>query len=91
MGLARPAGDGMTPVSNLSHLGLAVNAFGKQGAAPKARAPYPYSSEYLLYLASPAWAARRAAVLAAAGGKCEKCGAPAVEVHHTTYCRLGNE
>lgn len=48
--------------------------------------------EYDAYLASDAWRAKRAAVLRRCGGICEGCGqAPAVEVHHLTYQRVGRE
>lgn len=47
---------------------------------------------YEVYLATPVWKARRAKVMARAGGLCEACAdAPATEVHHTTYQHLGNE
>jgi hypothetical protein len=46
---------------------------------------------YVAYLKSPEWAARRDAALAHAGGTCERCGAPAREVHHLTYERVGAE
>ncbi|MGH2354608.1 MAG: AAA family ATPase, partial [Chloroflexota bacterium] len=42
------------------------------------------------YLRSPGWATRRAAILARAAGRCERCGAGApAEVHHRSYARLG--
>ena len=47
---------------------------------------------YGRYLATPAWRARRAAVLERDGGKC--CGClrrPAEEVHHLTYAHVGHE
>lgn len=56
--------------------------------------------EYTVYLASPVWAGKRRAVLERCGGRCEDCQAhrdigrivsPAVEVHHLTYDRVGNE
>ena len=44
------------------------------------------------YLESPAWAARRRAVLSRARGCCEACGwRPATQVHHLTYDHVGNE
>lgn len=45
-----------------------------------------------LYMASPAWRAKRVPVLERSGGVCEHCrSAPAEVVHHLTYRRLGNE
>jgi hypothetical protein len=47
---------------------------------------------YVLYLASPEWAARRLDVLRRARNWCEVCqDRPAEEVHHLSYRRLGNE
>lgn len=44
------------------------------------------------YLRSPAWAAKRAAVMTRAGRRCEGCLArPATQVHHLTYARVGRE
>jgi cytochrome c553 len=44
------------------------------------------------YYKSEQWAAIRAAAIAAAGGKCEFCGAPAETAHHVSYPkRLGTE
>jgi 5-methylcytosine-specific restriction endonuclease McrA len=55
-------------------------------------AGYRYSQAYRDYMASQAWAARRAAALELAGHKCERCGAAdRLTVHHRTYCRLGRE
>lgn len=45
---------------------------------------------YDAYLRSPGWRERRGKVLAAAEGRCA-CGAPAEQVHHRTYTRLGRE
>lgn len=51
-----------------------------------------HSIEYLLHLESDAWALKRMAVLGRAQGRCERCGAaPAQDVHHLTYERLGDE
>lgn len=51
-----------------------------------------WRAAYVAYLASPAWAARRAAVLRRAGGVCEVCrNAPATQAHHLTYDHIGNE
>jgi hypothetical protein len=47
--------------------------------------------EYVAYLKTPQWAARRAEALRRANGHCGQCGpggAPPVEVHHLTYQRL---
>jgi hypothetical protein len=46
---------------------------------------------YVTYLKSPEWAARRTEALARNVGVCQKCPAPAVEVHHLTYERVGQE
>lgn len=65
----------------------------------------PLSPEYLAYIKSPAWRARREEALARAGGRCQyEVEDPAglnhiprctrtrhLEVHHLTYARLGNE
>lgn len=57
----------------------------------------PLSTRYFEYLASPAWAAKRAHRIAHAKGRCEhvegheRCEAKAVTVHHKTYERFGNE
>ena len=47
--------------------------------------------DYLAYLRSAAWKARRGKVLAAAKGICLGCGRRAQCVHHRTYVRLGCE
>jgi len=48
--------------------------------------------EYRAYLRSPEWRARRRRALALAGDACEVCGKGGrLEVHHTTYARLGKE
>jgi hypothetical protein len=44
-----------------------------------------------VYLSSPHWRAQRARAIARAGGRCERCGAHGLEVHHRTYARLGRE
>jgi 5-methylcytosine-specific restriction endonuclease McrA len=47
---------------------------------------------YNQYLESPAWKARRRAVMERAQGLCEGCRTqPAVHVHHQTYVHVGNE
>lgn len=47
---------------------------------------------YNAYLASPEWRRRRAAVLKRDAGMCQGClAAPATEVHHLTYERVGRE
>jgi hypothetical protein len=44
------------------------------------------------YLNSPAWRAKRRAVMERAQGRCEGCRArPAVHVHHLTYDHVGDE
>jgi 5-methylcytosine-specific restriction endonuclease McrA len=44
------------------------------------------------YLNSPAWAAKRRAVMERAQGRCEGCRSrPAVHVHHLTYTHVGHE
>lgn len=49
-------------------------------------------AEYEAYLRSPAWRELRGAVLARASDCCELCRIfDAVQVHHLTYERLGNE
>ena len=47
---------------------------------------------YVGYLQSPIWAAKRAAVMQRANCRCERClAAPAREVHHLHYRRVGRE
>jgi 5-methylcytosine-specific restriction endonuclease McrA len=47
---------------------------------------------YNEYLDSPAWQARRRAVMTRSGGICEGCGSrPATQVHHLTYANVCNE
>jgi AAA domain len=61
-----------------------------KGSAPAVRD----DPEYVAYLKSPEWAARRAEALRRADGHCGRCGpggAPPVEVHHLTYERLRAE
>ncbi len=51
-----------------------------------------YSKGYLEYLSSPAWRERRLAKLEEANFKCSVCGGrEALDVHHLTYERFGNE
>jgi len=47
--------------------------------------------KYIEYMKSDAWREKRGLVLERSGGKCEKCGFEACDVHHLTYERLGNE
>lgn len=49
--------------------------------------------EYLQYLASPEWAAKRQLVMVRALGRCEivGCRNKAVDVHHWTYARIFRE
>ena len=47
---------------------------------------------YLDYLRSPEWKAKRRRAIERAGHACEICGKTGrLEVHHTTYERLGKE
>lgn len=46
---------------------------------------------YQSYLASPAWARMRRRVLSRDQGMCQWCHAPATEIHHFTYERVGYE
>lgn len=47
---------------------------------------------YADYLQSPAWQARREWAIALAGGHCALCpSSDRLEVHHSTYDRLGHE
>lgn len=48
-------------------------------------------SDYQRYLDSDKWQRVRRAVFADAGGKCERCGRRAEQVHHLSYDRLGAE
>lgn len=48
--------------------------------------------EYEEYLASEAWAQRRAAIIRNANGICQCCAHfPAIQAHHVTYERIGQE
>ena len=48
--------------------------------------------QYLAYLRSPWWTARKAAVLRYRGERCERCQrTDHRELHHRTYTRLGHE
>jgi 5-methylcytosine-specific restriction endonuclease McrA len=50
------------------------------------------SDEYRAYIVSKEWYRRRAGRLVAANFSCERCGCgEALQVHHVTYKRLGNE
>ncbi len=63
--------------------------------APPVAAPPTADPEYVRYLNSQAWAAKRAEILARADGLCEECGASLgpgeAEVHHLSYERVGRE
>ena len=51
-----------------------------------------YSQQYLDYLKSSTWKARRLAALERTDYTCQLCGEhESLEVHHLTYERLGNE
>lgn len=48
--------------------------------------------EYRSYLRSPEWRKKRAKAVKRAGYACEVCSVGGrLEVHHTTYARLGKE
>jgi len=49
------------------------------------------SPSYSAYIRSPAWRTKRRERLALDKGRCVVCGARAVNVHHITYERLGDE
>ena len=50
------------------------------------------TTEYLLYLSSPAWMHFALTVKERAGWRCERCGDEGpLEVHHLTYARIGRE
>jgi hypothetical protein len=50
------------------------------------------SAQYLDYLASSAWHAKRRGALLAARNRCQVCNAPdSLDVHHRTYERFGDE
>lgn len=70
-----------------------VNAAGARCVEDLNRAAeYQRRREYAAYLQSPAWAVKRAKVLARCGGRCEGCGEAAkLEVHHLTYAHFGAE
>lgn len=50
-----------------------------------------FDSSYGAYLASREWGLKKRAVHARSGGRCERCHAPANQVHHVTYERLYHE
>jgi hypothetical protein len=51
-----------------------------------------HTERYQSYLLTPAWRAKRAAVMSRAGGLCEGCrSTDATEVHHMTYKHVFNE
>ena len=64
-------------------------------ASPAKAAPPTSDPEYVRYLTSKAWAAKRAEILDRADGVCEECGdeqGPGeAEVHHLTYARVFRE
>lgn len=51
-----------------------------------------WRASYSAYLQTPEWRRLRALVLERSGGLCEGCRrAPAAEIHHLTYERVGHE
>jgi 5-methylcytosine-specific restriction endonuclease McrA len=52
-------------------------------------------AKYKAYLASASWKKKRDAVIARAGGRCERCHAPfgegKITAHHKTYIRVFSE
>jgi hypothetical protein len=52
-----------------------------------------FTDEYLEYIKSPEWRRKRRTLIRQRGRVCERCGqrSKAIEVHHLTYERLGNE
>lgn len=49
-------------------------------------------AQYNYYLTTPAWQAKREAVLRRAGGLCQGCGVRRATIaHHLTYDRMGHE
>jgi 5-methylcytosine-specific restriction endonuclease McrA len=54
-----------------------------------------HSREYLQYMQSLAWYAKRREKLASVGNRCERCGKSGkdvvLEIHHLSYRHLGNE
>ena len=65
----------------------------KKHRPPKAPDEPRYSEQYVKYLSSPEWKAKKREVYKARGYRCEHCKATAVQlhVHHLTYIRLGHE
>ena len=50
------------------------------------------SIAYIRYINSPQWKRRRLRALKLAGYRCQVCHSPNnLEVHHSTYIRLGHE
>lgn len=61
-------------------------------AKPEPEPAVGFWEKYGPYLASEAWREKANLVLMRAHGICEGCGkAPATQVHHLTYARVGNE
>lgn len=52
-----------------------------------------HSAEYTTYMDSDAWRHKRALALTRARNRCQHCGKSGVrlEIHHTSYARLGVE
>jgi protein-arginine kinase activator protein McsA len=58
----------------------------EESAAQRAKEHAAFLAEHTVYLRSPAWRARRAAVMARACGICEGCRQrAATQVHHLSY------
>jgi 5-methylcytosine-specific restriction endonuclease McrA len=52
----------------------------------------PHKKEYLDYIRSPWWVARKAAIIRHRGYQCERCSSTRhLELHHKTYERLKRE
>ena len=83
-----------TPKRNQQMIGRILNALvGNKRKYRKYRKPYRRNNKayYNNYMNSPNWKVKRQKIMKKAGYKCRQCGARAVNVHHETYRRLGNE
>lgn len=64
----------------------------RKGRKPGWRQVQPEDSEYIAYLKSPQWRAKRKRLLALRGNRCEVCGlADELHLHHLSYARLYDE